>query len=232
MYILNELLARYGTSKPVTDLLNKIGVVVIPVVNPDGYDYSWTNDRLWRKNRRRNSDGTYGVDLNRNWDSHWGGQGSSKVPKDETYCGTGPFSEPESKSVAGFLSSLDKIIAAVDIHSYSQLILRPWGWTRTPPSNNAALTTLGAKMKEIIRSVHGKDYTNQAAWELYFTTGSAQDWFGEKANINVSFTIELRDTGRYGFVLPPAEIIPTGQELYEALFYLMNFVAFPTWERK
>jgi len=222
MYIFNELVNRYGTDDDVTDLLDKVAVVIVPVSNPDGYDFAWTNNRLWRKNRRRNSGGSFGVDLNRNWDTHWGGQGASKTQSSDTYCGTGPFSEPESTAISTLIKGLGKVIAAVDWHSYSQLILRPGGWPRTPPANDVPIRTLGGFMREAIRETHGKVYTNQPSWELYFTTGSASDWFFDKANITISFTIELRDTGRFGFVLPAAEIKPTGEESFNAAMVLME----------
>jgi len=232
MYIFNELVTKYGTDDRVTELLNKVAIVIVPVSNPDGYDFAWTNNRLWRKNRRRNSGGSFGVDLNRNWDTHWGGEGSSRSQPSDTYCGTGPFSEPESTAISTFSRGLGKVLAAVDWHSYSQLILRPWGWTRTPPPTDAALRLLGGHMREAIRETHGKLYVNEASWELYFTTGTASDWFFDKANISISYTIELRDTGRFGFVLPPAEIKPTGQESWEAALVLIETAAAGVAEQK
>jgi len=224
MFLYHELVKGYGTNPDITDLLNKVAIVIVPVSNPDGYDFAWTSARLWRKNRRHNSGNVYGVDLNRNWDTHWGGIGSSHVPSSDTYCGTGPFSEPESRAISQLILGLDNVVAAIDWHSYSQLILRPWGWTRTPPVNENQLSTLGAKMRDAIRAVHAKIYTNQASWQLYFTTGTASDWFYDKANITISYTIELRDTGRFGFVLPPAEIKPTGQESWAACLVLFEAV--------
>jgi len=225
MYIMTQLLTRYGTDTQVTNLLNRVAVAIVPVVNPDGYQFSWTNNRMWRKNRRANTGGSFGVDLNRNWDTHWCGTGSSRNPASDTYCGTAPFSEPETKSVSEWAKSLGRVLGYIDWHSYGQLILRPFGWTSTPPPNNNALVTLGARMRSAIQSVHGKLYSNEGSWELYFTTGSSDDWCYEKMNVTLSYTIELRDTGRYGFVLPRAEIIPTGQEAFQAaLTFIQSFV--------
>jgi len=216
MYIYNQLVTLYGTDPLVTAWLNKIAIVIVPVSNPDGYSFAWTNNRMWRKNRRANQGGSFGVDLNRNWDTHWCGVGSSRNPASDTYCGTAPFSEPETTGISNMMKGLGNVIAAIDWHSYSQLILRPWGWTTTPPPNNAFLTNLGLNMKNAIKRTHNLDYTNQASWQLYYTTGTASDWFYDKVNITISYTIELRDTGRFGFVLPPAQIIPTGQESWAA----------------
>lgn len=225
-YIINELLTGYGRNTQVTNILNKIAFVIVPVVNPDGYDFTWTSNRLWRKNRRLVTGNTYGVDLNRNWDTHWGGEGSSRTPSSDTYCGTGPFSEPETKAVSTFLLSLGNVKAAIDWHSYSELILRPWGWSRTQPANDAELTRVGAGIQSAIRATTGKVYTNQASWQLYFTTGSAQDYYFEVPALgtSIAYTIELRDTGTYGFQLPAVQIIPTGSECFNAMLFFFDYV--------
>jgi len=224
MYIYYQLVTLFGVDPDVTAILDKVGFVIVPVVNPDGYDYAWTTNRMWRKNRKANAGGTFGVDLNRNWDDHWGGQGSSRVPSSDTYCGTGPFSEPETTAASNFMKGLQNIKAAVDIHSYSQLLLRPYGWTTQLAPNDRALYDLGAQMQSIIRATHGMAYANDASWQLYFTTGTAQDWYYSKANVTIAYTFELRDTGRYGFILPANQIIPTGEEIWAALLHLSKFV--------
>jgi len=224
MYIYYQLVTLFGVDPDVTAILDNVGFLIVPVLNPDGYDFAWTNNRLWRKNRRANAGGSFGVDLNRNWDDHWGGQGSSRVPSSDTYCGTAPFSEPETSSVSNFMKTLGNIKAAVDIHSYSQLLLRPYGWTTAPPPNDRQLFTLGAEMQTIIRNTHGMQYKNDASWQLYYTTGTAQDWYFSKANISIAYTFELRDTGRFGFLLPANQIIPSGEEIWAALFHLSKYV--------
>eukprot|EP01087_Luapelamoeba_hula_P020110 TRINITY_DN6793_c0_g1_i1.p1 TRINITY_DN6793_c0_g1~~TRINITY_DN6793_c0_g1_i1.p1 ORF type:complete len:436 (+),score=80.70 TRINITY_DN6793_c0_g1_i1:40-1308(+) len=233
MYVLQQLIEGYGRDAEVTTFLNRVNITVVPIVNPDGYDFSWTNTRLWRKNRRRNAGSSYyGVDLNRNWDAKWCEAGASKSPSSDTYCGTGPFSEPESKSVSELvrqIASLDgnntAIKLALDMHAYSQLLLRPYGWTTKNPPNYAELFKLGANMASLIRQTHGKTYQNIAAIDLYATTGSAEDWWYESANVPITYTFEMRDTGAYGFLLPPNQIIPTGQEIWAALEYLFYTVA-------
>jgi murein tripeptide amidase MpaA len=95
-YFANSLLSNYGTDPAVTDLLDNVEFYLVPVFNVDGYIYTRTTDRFWRKNRRNNGDGTFGVDINRNWGAGWGGEGSSGSGSQETYRGTAPFSEPET----------------------------------------------------------------------------------------------------------------------------------------
>lgn len=189
--------------------------------------YTWgnANQRLWRKNRRLNAGGSYGVDLNRNWDEHWGGEGSSGTPTSDTYRGTAPFSEPESKAVSSYCLANGPFAGAIDYHSYSQLVIRPWGWTTTPIPNDAEVKAVGDTMSARILSVNNVAYTSEAGWELYKTSGGANDWYyGDQAKIPYSFTIELRDTGTYGFQLPANQIKPTGAENWAAFLYFAQTV--------
>jgi len=224
MYIIRQLLTQYGKDPKVTKFMNEVEFTIVPLVNPDGYEHTWNKERLWRKNRRNNGDGSFGVDLNRNWDDHWGGAGSSSDPRSDIYHGTGPFSEPESTAVSNLLNTLfPNVLAAIDFHSYSQLVLRPYGWTTAISPDNAALKVLGDGVRDSIYSVHQKTYVSQRSIDLYITTGSAGDWFYQEG-IWGAYTIELRDTGKYGFVLPPAEIIPTGQEIWISMIYFVDHV--------
>lgn len=216
-YIVNELLTKYGTDPAITDLLDKVVLYVVPIVNPDGYSFTWTNTRLWRKNRRQNSATSFGVDLNRNYGSHWGCcGGSSGDPNSDTYRGPSAFSEPESNALSRVVLGIQPN-GAIDMHSYSQLILRAWGWTRTNTPDETALAGLGNQMRTSIAKPYGTAFTNQKSIDLYVTDGTASDWFydpADGANSKWSYTIELRDTGRYGFVLPPDQITPSGIETF------------------
>lgn len=224
LYLLSQLLNGYGVNANATAMVNKASFVIVPLVNPDGYVFTWNSNRLWRKNRRHNSDGTYGVDLNRNWDDHWCASGASRVPSDDTYCGTAPFSEPESKVTAAYITANAPFDAAIDFHSYSQLILRPYGWSRTAPPNEAQLKTVGDGMAAAIRATHAKVYTSEHIYDLYLASGSIEDWQLTTAKIPLSYTIELRDTGLYGFQLPANQIKPTGEEVWAALTYVVNYI--------
>jgi len=223
MYITHHLLHEYGTNVQVTKFLDEVEFTIVPLVNPDGYEYAHTGNRMWRKNRRKNSDGSFGVDLNRNWDSHWGGAGSSPIPSSDTYHGTKAFSEPESTAASGLLGSLDNVLAAIDFHSYSQLVLRPYGWTTANCPDEKPLKTLGDGVRDAIYAVHKKSYVSEKSIDLYITTGTASDWFYQ-VGIWGAYTIELRDTGKYGFILPAVEIIPQGQEIWASMLYFVDHV--------
>lgn len=130
------------------DYVRKIDWYIIPVQNPDGYEWTHTNDRLWRKNRRRGF--CRGVDLNRNYGYKWGGKGTSNNPCSEIYCGPGPFSEPETKAVRDFLaSSAANFKVSLSFHSYGQYILYPWGYEKVVPPDHEDLKRVGDEAADV-----------------------------------------------------------------------------------
>ena len=186
MFIAQSLVDGFQTSPVIRDILSKAEIHIIPFLNPDGYVYTWTTDRLWRKNRRLNpGSNCRGVDLNRNFNIRWAepGGGSSNNPCSETYHGTTEESEPEIEHTVNYFKLHPPIIAGIDYHSYSQLILRPWGFTLDPPPHEQQLKAVGDSMEEVIRSVHGQTYISQPGMDLYPTVGTSSDWyFSEDAN--------------------------------------------------
>jgi murein tripeptide amidase MpaA len=224
-YIAQQLVDQYNEeNRLVRDLMDNMLFIIVPVVNVDGYVYTWETDRLWRKNRRKNADGSYGVDLNRNWDVDWGGEGSSRVPSSNTYIGESPFSEPETRAVADLFFEYSPIDGAIDYHSYSQYVLRPYGYTSQPPPNHQILKLVGEGIRDNIRVATGVQYTSMASWEFRKATGSAEDWFFSQGDDILSYSIELRDTGTHGYLLPPDQILATGKENFEAFKFYASFI--------
>jgi len=230
LYLADHLASNYGTDPEITDLVDQLDIYLVPVVNPDGYVYTWGPNRLWRKNRRDNGDGTYGVDLNRNWGYEWGydNYGSSPYTWDETYRGTGPFSEPETQTLRDFMIAHPDLLAYMDYHSYSQLILWPWGYDclgGPDEPDGTTFDTLGSDMQSLIQAVHGKYYEPGPICEtIYAANGGSVDWaYGDQGLMG--FTIELRDTGEYGFELPPDQILPTCEENLPAILHLTEWAA-------
>ena len=168
-----------------------------------------------RKNRRSNPDGSFGVDPNRNYGYMWGILNvptSSHVPSDETYVGPRAFSEPETRAVRDLIAC-DRFSGVITYHSYSQLILYPWGYTEKPISDNhdrELMVQLAGDMQALIGDVHGVVYTPQQSSELYPTAGDTTDWTYGIYGIP-SFTIELRPRTHQegGFILPASQIQPT-----------------------
>jgi len=221
-YIASRLVDGFDTETETADLLRSVRFVIVPVVNPDGYLYSWSNERFWRKNRRDNA-GTSsdGVDLNRNWGIAFGGAGTSPNPGSDVYPGTAPFSEPETDAMRALAASLgDDLAAHIDYHSFSQLILWPLGYESglvTPEPDRSFFENLSGDMSSRMLSVGGAFYDPIQSWRLYPAAGTASDWFYD-ARGATSFTIELRPSsaGAGGFDPPASQILPTAQENFEA----------------
>lgn len=217
-YRLAEYLVQHASQNPVRQWLSQGEIWVAPMVNPDGHEHTRTENRLWRKNRRRNPDGSVGVDPNRNYGYMWGTLNintSSHVPSDDTYVGPHAFSEPETRAVRDLIAR-ELFRGILTYHSYSQLILYPWGYTSRPvinPVDRDNMLTLAERMQKLIRDVHGTTYTAQQSSQLYPTAGDTTDWTYGEYQIP-SFTIELRPRTQAegGFILPPEQIQPTWEE--------------------
>lgn len=198
---------------PEGDMTAGRDVWVIPVVNPDGYWYSFETERLWRKNRRANADGTFGVDLNRNYPTFWAldDTGSSGTPEAETYRGPTPASEPETQAMVAFHEAHPPA-AAVSYHSFTDLVLYPYGHRAgaLTPDDDAfrALAgtplapAIGDGLSESIRRV----YHPGPGWQLYPTNGEYTEWV-YRAFGTLAFTVELTagccwNGQSYGFLFP------------------------------
>lgn len=212
MYIATQFLSQYQTNATIKSLLDTYEFVFVPLSNPDGYNITWTTNRLWRKNARTVSGTVRGVDLNRNWSIGWGlSSGSSGSTTSDTYRGPSPFSEPETQALSNYALSVPKLVAAIDFHSYSQLVLRPWTYQYLLPQGIAGFDRIGNAMVNAIAASTGASYEYGGPDILYLASGTAPDWFYGSTGA-VALTIELRDTGQNGFVLPVSQIIPSGND--------------------
>jgi murein tripeptide amidase MpaA len=191
------------TKQKVRNALETLDIFVFPCVNPDGRNYSQNEDLSWRKNR--NPAG--GVDVNRNFDFLWGsGIGTSEISAYETYRGTAPFSEPESRNVAHLLDNYSQIRYYVDIHSYGQLILYSWGDDQNqnkdpaqcfknpeydgkrgyldgtaymeyiPKADMSRSVSLANRMNRALKAANGRPYTVQQSVGLYPTSATSDDY--------------------------------------------------------
>ncbi len=175
--IIENLTDEYGSDTRISWLVDNREIWIVPVVNPDGLDYSLLNDDMWRKNRRDNLDGSYGVDLNRNYAGsengdplgEWGGVGTSDVPSNDLYCGEYPFSEPETQAIRDLALSHDFQIG-IDFHSYGDDVAWPWGYTLDPAEDDVDLERIGIELA----ALNGYDALQSS--EIYPTTGDTLDW--------------------------------------------------------
>ena len=223
-----EQLASGGNGDPqIARALQTYQFFIVPVLNPDGYKYTWSTNRLWRKNRRANVGGSFGVDLNRNWAQGWGSNnGSSGTASSETYRGTSAFSEPETQLLRDFVLARPSIRGMLDVHSYSQLILSPWGYTSTLPTNNSLYADLNAVFKSGVQSIAATPYTAGPTYTtIYPVSGGSTDWGAAQGRL--AWGMECRDTGEYGFELPAAQIVPQGQELLKGVLNLIDSMSGP-----
>lgn len=220
-YLASRLVGDYDSDPAVKELVDTVRFVVVPVVNPDGYTYSWASERFWRKNRRDNPGASFGVDLNRNWGYEWGGDGASTDSDSDTFRGASAFSEPETQTMQSLaLGFGTDLVAHIDYHSYSQLILWPFGYADgvvTPEPDRTFFDTLTNDLSDAISSFSGEFYSPIQSWQLYAASGTSTDWFYGTAGAK-SITFELRpSTGGFdGFDPPPSEILPCAQENWEA----------------
>jgi len=225
IWTVNQILTDYEKGDPtVTRLVDNLEIYVLPVFNADGYSYTWTDNRMWRKTRSPNAGSScIGTDPNRNWDFHWNGADSSNNPCDDTFIGSKAFSEIEVATVGEYLTKANtpniKFKGYINFHSYSQLWMSPWGYTSDLPKDYTVQNDLSAKCAATIAAA---GYNTQYQYgpisvTIYPASGSSADYTYGVSKILYSYGVELRDTGEYGFLLPPDQIVPSGIETYAAL---------------
>jgi murein tripeptide amidase MpaA len=224
------------TSTEIGIILESMDLWFVPCVNPDGRNHVMSSDDMWRKNRRLNTGSScVGVDLNRNANIVWGVISGhvSCSPCSDVYCGPSAFSEPEGRNVKHLLDT-ERVVSFLDMHSYSELILFPWGHAQTqtnnpsqqfptlstgtcaesipasykeymPPIDFQRFTTVAARIKEKISAVRGRIYTPQSSWHLYPTTGTQASY---------AYSRHIADsnlTRTYGFTIETGPPNPAGQ---------------------
>ncbi len=225
------LVREYKAGHPkIVQLLNSREIHVIPMVNPDGaeHDIASGQYKLWRKNRTRNSDGSYGVDLNRNYGYQWGTGGSSSSPGSDTFKGTQPFSEIETRAVRDYIEANQNITILLSFHSFSKLILYPWGhkYDGIEQSQDLAVhETMARKMAE------WNGYAPQQSSDLYIASGDTTDWsYGVHKIISFTFELDPDDGGfggSQGFYPGAQQIEQSFQKNIEPMMYLTDYADNP-----
>ncbi|KAI5638984.1 zinc carboxypeptidase domain-containing protein [Phthorimaea operculella] len=209
------------------ELLNNIDWIIVPIVNPDGYEFSHINNRFWRKNRRTGLMGgnfCLGVDLNRNFDAMWGTASSNSVCQD-TFHGTGPSSEPETQAVKSLLDEYkDRMAMFLDIHSFGSMLL--WGYGNGVLSPNALfLQVNGVNMAQTIDQIKWSWKPNYRVGNIlpvigYAASGGASD-YADVIGVPFSYTYELpgynNNQGLTGFLVDPEFYEQAGYETWEGI---------------
>ena len=184
IYFLWYMLENYETDPEVQYLVNNVEMYFVPCVNVDGYLWNEQTDPngggFWRKNRRPNEDGTFGVDLNRNYGYEWGlnDTGSSPNPNSQVYRGTGPFSEPEAIAMKEFCEAHEFQIAH-NYHAFGNLLIHPWGYDDSPTPDDALFKSMAVEMTKQNDFVYGTGVETVG----YNVNGDSDDWmYGEQAS--------------------------------------------------
>jgi carboxypeptidase T len=232
LYLAHLLVDNYGTDSRITNLVNTREIWIMPDLNPDGgeYDIATGSYRSWRKNRQPNSGSSaVGTDPNRNWAYNWGCcGGSSGSTSSETYRGPSAESAPEVRAAANFVrgrvvGGVQQIKSNIDFHTYSELVLWPYGYTfdDTAPGmtqdDHDAFAALGQNMAST------NNYTPQQASDLYITDGSIDDWLWGVYKI-FSYTFEMYPVGSSpGFYPPDEQIVPQTTRNREAVLRFLEY---------
>ncbi|CAL1582689.1 unnamed protein product [Knipowitschia caucasica] len=228
-WFVKEIVQSYKTSVDLQTMLQNLDFYVTPVINVDGYMYSWTDNstRRWRKSRSSPpaGSGCYGVDLNRNFNANWGTVGVSFESCSDIYCGTGPGSEPEARAVMDFIGEMsEKVLCFLTIHSAGQLILLPYGHPQIKAPNYEELVSVGEAAAAQMKKLHGMTYrVGTSPQILYPNSGSSRDW-ARLSGIPFSYTFELRDTGEFSHLLPEEQIQPACEEAYAGALSIISYV--------
>uniref|UniRef100_A0A0N5C5Q6 Peptidase_M14 domain-containing protein n=1 Tax=Strongyloides papillosus TaxID=174720 RepID=A0A0N5C5Q6_STREA len=234
IYIINQLLTMSNKDEDIRYVLEKFDWYIVPLANPDGYQYSMDQDRMWRKTRSINktiSKWCIGADANRNWGYKWGEVGANRSPCSNIYSGSEPFSEIESKGLKNFITyNVYDPKIYISLHSYGQVFLAPWGYTNDLPSNhndqkNAALLAL-----EAIKNISGAEYMFGTISEMMYPASGTSIDYMQNYGVPYIYGIELRpnDDDIYGFIIPPNYIEPTGKELLGACINLCRYALLKT----
>lgn len=212
IFFMWHILENYNTDKDIKTLVNSTELYIVPCVNPDGYVYNQgTNPSgggMWRKNRRNNGDGTFGVDPNRNYAYKWGydNTGSSTTKSSDTYRGTAAFSEPETQIIRDFCNA-HTFNLSFDFHSYGNYCIHPYGYVATNPNPELSLFQ---QMGTFFVAENGFTSGNAQQTVNYTSNGGGDDWkYGEQTTKSkiYSFTPEIGPPAE-GFYPASSRIIP------------------------
>ena len=212
LYQINYLVDGYDTDPSIRAIVDNWELWFVPMANPDGHVNVESGDIWWRKNRRINSDGSIGVDPNRNYGYTWAYDdvGSSPTPSSSTYRGTAAFSEPETQAIRDLLEDKD-FDYVFDYHSYGEMILYPWGHITDLTPDNTLFEQLSQEFKTVIPGY----VSGQPSRILYRVNGDSINWeYGEQTTKPkiIAFTFEVNSSQEGGFRPPASLIEPTCQE--------------------
>lgn len=253
-YVAWSFITSVDNDPMVKKILEQFDIIFVPVVNPDGYEYTWEVDRLWRKSRQPTSHSSCpGYDLDHVFGYQWNGIEHQYSYYDEecseSYGGHAPFEAVEACELADWARNVTEtgtnLVGFIDLHSYSQQILIPYEYScDSSPPNAENLQEVAYNLAKHMRLTNGEVYTVASACEGAATGedtsenpllgsdrarvenrgGSLIDYITHELEVPYSYQVKLRDTGSYGFLLPSDNIVPTGRELVQAMKFFGDYL--------
>lgn len=234
-YIIQHLIEGYGKDIGVTTVLDAFEWHIVPVLNVDGFEFSWSADRWgnWRKTRSMHQENIVaksecelnrppeqceicvGTDPNRNWAFEWGGEGQKSDICSGNYLGPVAFSEKENKAVADYIEAFDgRVKGYIDFHCCGNMWMSPWGYSGDLPKDNPQQTKVGQSVVSAIRGVHGKTYREGTVYHvIYPASGCSNDHVYGALGVVYSYGVELRSGG-------PSNILPNGEEVFAGIVFM------------
>ncbi|KAH0578775.1 hypothetical protein H2248_002972 [Termitomyces sp. 'cryptogamus'] len=241
LYLAHALVSDLSEPYSLSRLLNVFDFYIIPVPNPDGYEYTWEKDRFWYKTRQQVSPKSdcVGIDMNRNWGYKWKALAEEQsrkprhrgsglaAPCSHWYPGHRPFEAPEVNNIANMVSTIPNLVGFLDLRSYGQMLSSPFSYSCSSiPKDAEDQLEAGLGGAWTMSQVYGTTVTTGSLCSnLYRAPGNVIDWMYKRAGIKYSYALHLRDTGTYGFTLPARWIRPVGEETSAMLEYLTKFIA-------
>ena len=189
------ILKNYNSDPRIKETLTKNTLYLVPCLNPDGFEYSRTHFSFWRKNRRKNKNGTYGVDLNRNFSI---GYSKTTDTSSNVYSGPEPFSEPETIAIKEFVDNHENITIALDYHSQGNVFFPAHKFNHEVELNGTDLNMLCANMNYEIKKVTGREYgIHRGKPPTKLISGSGREYYYSKGIIAVVVEVGTRNIPDY-----------------------------------
>ncbi|DAZ93936.1 TPA: hypothetical protein N0F65_012882 [Lagenidium giganteum] len=222
VYSMTRFIDDLKAEKPeTTELFDTFDWYFVPIVNIDGYVYTWEKDRMWRTSRHiyTDEDGEEvpGIDLNRNFPPDQYFKVDPDDVDEETHPGEYPLSEPSTRGLFHFVKSIDRISGILDMHGYGGQVLRPFSDRPGEPAEpfGSQMRQLGAEIAKTL-SQHGTHYVSETGAWLYEAYGCFDDGMFSEYNFTVpAITIEVEGED---FVAPQKTIVPVGKNIYGGLY--------------
>ncbi|CAH2094779.1 unnamed protein product [Euphydryas editha] len=225
-YIVDQLVR--GAEPEILEAAEEFEWHIFPILNPDGHEFSQNADRLWLKNRRPTVGNSIGVDITKNWNSHWGVRGVSFVATDSNYAGLGPFSEVETRAISNYLDSVAGNLAGLlSFRSFGQRLILPFAHTLSHMYNYNETVIIGRRAMGSLAGRYNTQYLVGNSLEVHDgATGSIADWVKHRFNSPLVATYLLRDTGTWGYTLPVNQVLPSCEETFDSVMALVREAKF------